>query len=227
MTELVAEGLDYKDVAAFGYHAERWNFVEGEAMTGIIAKLNKEQSRYVLSLHSSRVVWRTLLFYPGATLVRVTDLAWRPSGMTLYFVGLRGQYRRLDGSRRLLQFLNDKIPLKLTPQNVADYLRFYSYFVRSHGRPFLLVDTLEDLGHFIKPLTAEQQDAAKAALHPITITSETADGFELSATVRYANALFDCRFSVSPTGAVRMLEEKEIPLGLPGYLGQSDATAWA
>ena len=73
MTGLIAEGLDLSDVATYGYRSERWNFVEGEALVGIVAKLNKEQNRYVISTTNSRLVWRTLLFYPGATLVRVTD----------------------------------------------------------------------------------------------------------------------------------------------------------
>lgn len=228
MPGLIAEGLELADTINYGHRSERWNFVEGEAAVGIISKLNKEQSRYVISPATTRVVWRTLLFYPGATLVRVTDLAWRPQGMTLYFVGLRGQYRRLDGSRRFIQFMNEKFPLKLAATNVAEYLRFYCYFVRSHGRPFLLVEKPEDLGLFDPPLKPDVLTTASAALKPVKLEREDpATGYELSAVVRYADGLFDCRFAVSPTGLVKLLSDTETGPRLPIPAAAQLAEAWA
>jgi hypothetical protein len=228
MPGLIAEGLDPADVITFGYRSERWNFVEGEAAVGILSKLNKEQSRYVLSLSSARVVWRTLLFYPGATLVRVTDLLWRPQALTLYFVGLRGQYRRLDGSRRFIQFMNEKFPLKLTALNVLDYLRFYCYFVRSHGRPFLLVEKPEDLGLFEPAPKPEQLIALASVLRPAKLEKEDpATGYDISAMVRYAEGLFDCRFNVSPQGTVKLLSEQLVGEPLPVVTGAQAAGAWA
>lgn len=227
MSALIAEGLDPADIVTFGYRSERWNFVEGEAMTGIIAKLNKEQNRYVLSTGSARVVWKTLAFYPGATLVRVTDLAWRPFGLTLYFVGVRGNYKRLDGSRRFIQFLNEKIPLKLTSANVIDYLKFYSFFVHSHGRPFLLAEKPEDMGHFEPALSADKLTSLATLLKPVALVSETPEAFTLSATVRYADGLFACEFTVTPTGVVRMTKDEEIQAGLPSLESQPNiAAAW-
>jgi hypothetical protein len=227
MSTLIAEGLDPSDIATFGYRSERWNFVEGEAMTGIIAKLNKEQNRYVLSTGTARVVWKTLAFYPGATLVRVTDLAWRPAGLTLYFVGMRGNYKRLDGSRRFIQFLNEKVPLKLTTANVVDYLKFYSFFVHSHGRPFLLAEKPEDLGHFQSALSPEKLASLTDLLKPVTLASESPEAYTLTATVRYADGLYACEFQVTPTGLVRMTKDEELPAGLPKLAAQPDlAPAW-
>lgn len=228
MTGLIAEGMDFSDVATYGYRTDRWNFVEGEALAGIVAKLNKEQNRYVISSTNSRVVWRTLLFYPGATLVRVTDLSWRPHGLSLYFIGLRGQYRRLDGARRFIHFLNDKIPLKLTAQNVIDYLRFYCFFVRWQSRPFLLIEQMDDLGSYTPPLDQALQAEIAPHLKSVTILKEDpAEGFEISATVRYSTSLFDCVFSVNPKGHVRMLRETELPVELPVASDIAVAKAWA
>ncbi len=227
MTALLAEGLDGNDISRFGYRSERWNFVEGEAMSGIIAKLNKEQNRYIISTVTSRVVWKTLVFYPGATLVRVTDLSWRPDGLTLFFFGLRGQYRRLDGSRRFIQYLNEKVPLKLNAGNVADYLRFYSFFVHSGGRPFLLAETTDDLGLFSAPLTDGQKNKITQSLKPVTLQGEDPEqGFIVTATVRYADSLFDCEFNVTPGGLVKMVRDKQIEADLPELSGELLAPAW-
>jgi hypothetical protein len=224
---LHADGLNAADVITYGYRSDRWNFVEGEALAGIVAKLNKEQNRYVISPTNSRVVWRTLLFYPGATLVRVTDLSWRPHGLTLYFVGLRGQYRRLDGSRRFLHFLNEHVPLKLSAQTVAEYLRFYCFFMRHQGRPFLLAEKPEDLGLYAPPPSEALLEQITPLLHPVTILKEDpAEGYQLSAIVRFSNALFDCRFQVSPAGHVRMLEDRELEVSLSEASGHNAAKAW-
>lgn len=227
MIELYPDGLDYSDVVTYGYRSDRWNFVEGEALTGIIAKLNKEQNRYVLSMTGCRVVWRTLLFYPGATLVRVTDLTWRPRALTFYFLGMRGQYRRMDGSRRFLHFLNEHIPLKLTAQTVVEYLRFYCFFMRHQGRPFLLAEKPEDLGAFPAPLTEDRKAAVTATLHPVVVEkADPVEGFELSAVVRFSNALFDARFIVTPDGHVRMSEDHLLVPDLPAAPAEAEAKAW-
>ena len=228
MTVLYPEGLNLQDVATFGYKSDRWNFVEGEALNGMIAKLNKEQNRYVISPNASRVMWRTLPFYAGATLVRVTDLLWRPAGLTTYFIGFRGQYRRMDGSRHFIQFLNDKLPIKLTAQNVLEYLRFYCFFVRHRGRPFLLVEKLDDLGTLAgQPLTAAQSDAISALLAPLALLTAENNLFTISAIVRYGEVLFKCTFSITAAGAVQMVEEQEIYQGLAMPTGVDVAPAWS
>jgi hypothetical protein len=233
MSTQPVEGLNLADTATYGYRAERWNFVEGEALAGIVTKLNKEQNRYVINPATSRVVWRTLPFYPGATLLRVTDLSWRPFGLTSFFVGLRGDYRRMDGARRFIRFLNEKLPLKLSSQNVIDYLRFYSFFVRDNGRPFLLVEKAEDLGEFEPVPTPEQLSLLSQHLAPITLTNgETAasnptQDYLITATVRFSNALFAATFSVSRTGSVKMIECKALPGTLPVSKAIDTAPVWA
>lgn len=234
MSTQPVEGLNLADTATYGYRAERWNFVEGEALAGIVVKLNKEQNRYVINPATSRVVWRTLPFYPGATLLRVTDLSWRPFGLTSFFVGLRGDYRRMDGARRFIRFLNEKLPLKLSPQNVVDYLRFYSFFVRDSGRPFLLVEKAEDLGEFEPAATPEQIATFSQHLAPITLTNaesvaaSPAQDFLLTATVRFASALFAATFSVSRAGAVKMIECRALDdAALPLSKAIDTAPVWA
>lgn len=225
---LAAEGLDPADVATYGYRSERWNFVEGEALNGIVSKLNKDQNRYVINAAASRVVWRTLMFYPGATLVRVTDLSWLPKPITLYFVGVRGQYRRMDGSRRFLSFLNESMPLKISAQNVAEYLRFFCFFVRYRGRPFILVETPDDLGLCEPALLPDQIKKTAPFLKPITITSDKgAEGYELSATVRYHDMLFEANFAVSGKGHVQMLSDNIAGVYLPVPQDAEAAPAWA
>lgn len=228
MASFNLDGMDLNDIATYGYRSDRWNFVEGEAVVGIIAKLNKDQNRYIINPATSRVVWRMLTFYPGATLLRVTDLSWRPMGLTTYYIGLKGDYRRVDGTRRFISFLNEKMPLKLSAATVVDYLRFYSFFVRYKGRPFLLVEKPEDLGLFEPELTPLQQRAAEAALRPVEVQKDGTDGspYELSAIVRYANALFECRFEVSQNGVVKMLSERDLGLDLPALKLPLAAPAW-
>lgn len=222
------EQADLTDIATYGYRNERWNFVEGEAQVGIINKLNKEQNRYVINAQTSRVVWRTLTFYTGATLVRVVDYSWSPHGLAMYFFGLRGQYRRMDGSRHLLSFLNEQIPLKLTAQNVPEYLKFFCFFVRYHGRPFILVEHPDDIGYCEPPLTPAQSAALSPHLHPITLLADRGDaGYLLKATVRYSDMLFDAEFEVLPNGQVQMLQDSVTGTFIPVPNGVDAAPAWA
>jgi hypothetical protein len=220
-------GLNLTDVATYGYKNDRWNFVDGEAQSGIINKLNKEQNRYVINPVVSRVVWRTLPFYTGATLVRVTDLSWQPNGLTTYFLGFRGQYRRIDGSRQFISFLNTHIPLKLTPQNVVDYLKFYCFFVRYRSRPFILVETVDDIGECDPPLTDEQLSLIKSELHPISFEVHEGPEYILGAVLRYNDMLFEAKFKVLENGQVRMEDDQILGILLPVPTGPDAAPAWA
>jgi hypothetical protein len=221
------DGLNLTDVATYGYKSERWNFVEGEAQAGIISKLNKEQNRYVLNSNTCRVVWRTLPFYAGATLVRVIDLSWRPLGLTSYFLGFRGQYRRVDGTRQLITFLNTNIPIRLNSQNVIDYLKFYCFFVRYRGRPFILVETVDDIGQCIPPLSPEQISSVKSALYPVMLHNPDGPEFRLSGIIRYNDMLFETKFTVSPNGQVSINEDHILGVLLPVPTGPEAAPAWA
>ena len=226
----LSEDIQKLDVATFGYASDRWNFVEGEASTGIISKLNKEQNRYVLSATHSRVVWRTLLFYPGATLVRVTDLSWRPAPRTFYYIGLRGQYRRMNGILSFIEFLNTNIPLKLTEQTAFEYLRFYCFFLRHHGRPFILVEKIEDLGLVAAPLADEHKNKLQSILHPAQVRTvdepQGGTSFEVSVATRFSDSLFECRYRIDKHGRVSLLDDQELPVGLPPHQTPFTVPAW-
>ncbi len=211
MAVLHQEGLDYSDIATYGYRNDRWNFVEGEALSGIISKLNKEQNRYQLSPHQSRVVWRTLLFYPGATVVRVTDLSWRPTPKTFYFFGLRGQYRRLEGSKNFIQFLNEKLPLKLSEQTAIEYLKFYCFFLRFSGQPFILFEKLDDLGALHNHFSAAELERLRNHLHPFKIESNPAQAqLSVSTLLVHGENVYDCLFTLNAQGRVEMINHEHV-----------------
>ena len=232
MSQLAAppgfDGFNLQDVATYGYRGERWNFVEGEALAGIVQKLNKEQNRYAINPATTRLVWRTLPFYMGATLVRTTDMSWRPFGITSFFIGVRGQYRRMDGSKKLIEHINERMPLKLTAQNVAEYLRFYCFFVRAHGRPFIIVEAIEDIGLCEPPLNEAQIARITPELHPITLVADKGpEGFSLSATIRYNDMLFSCIFNITQRGQVSMVEDHVQGVYVPIGPAHSVAAAWS
>lgn len=211
MAFLHQEGLDYSDIPTYGYRNDRWNFVEGEALSGIVSKLNKEQNRYQLSPHQSRVVWRTLLFYPGATVVRVTDLSWRPAPKTFYFFGLRGQYRRLDGSIDFIHFLNEKLPIKLSEQTAIEYLKFYCFFLRFGGQPFILFEKLDDLGTLRNHFSASALERLQNHLHPFKIESNSAQAqLSVSALLIHGGNVYNCIFSLNAQGRVQMINHEHI-----------------
>jgi len=145
-----------------------------------------------------------LAFYEDGALLRVTTPHDRK-----YFIMHRGGLLAsqvilwIDGTSDPIHRANRTFGLKLTDDNVIDYLRFHNGFlVGDCGDPFFVIDTMK--GYVI-----EDKDPP-ADMTP-KITGKDEDGFLVSAFIRYSWSVFAADFKVhSRNGLVEMLEDRQL-----------------
>jgi AAA+ superfamily predicted ATPase len=135
----------------------------------------------------------------------------------------------LDGSSGPIHDVNEREGVKLTDGTVLDYLRFFTFFLRSSEGAFNLIEAPSEI---VTRAHDEHDDAwfeakrdvldfetaqlwlrlqtVRSRVVPIAIRKEKdPDGrWVIDASVAYGGELFKAAFAVSPDGLVEMLEDR-------------------
>lgn len=197
------------------YNDDNWTPVEGEYLQGFLDQINPIDGKYKVSTQTTKVMWRPLPFYDNVVLVRVQDSMWSPSHLNIYYLTEQGNLYRLNGTSPPIHEVNAKAPVKVTEENVLEYLRFFCFFVRGEEGPFLIA---EDLNSPDMPqnMDAQTRSVVEGTIRPATFEGMNEQGYFLcDAVVFYANALFIANFAVQPTGMIEMLDDEPIAADLP------------
>lgn len=197
------------------YEDNNWNPVTGAELDGFLSQVNPIDGKYQTSAQTTQVSWRLLPFYEQVALIRVQDSNWPNRKLKIYYLTDRGNLYRLNGTSPPIHEVNAKAPIKVTDENVLDYLRFFCFYVRGEEGPFLVAETLDD------PNMPQNLDAATKTVVESTIRGATYEGkndqghWLCDAIVYYSNALFIANFAVHPTGMIEMLEDEPVAADLP------------
>jgi hypothetical protein len=152
-----------------------------------------------------------LPFHEEVEMIVATDPGWRPSGVRVVWLVETGRFYRLNGSSPPIHALNEKARPRLGPSTVLPYLRFFSFFVRGHGGPFLIVDSV---AHPLLP-EANRREIGDRIVPPEVLGQDASDAWHVAGVVHYGTALTAARFGVAPSGMVEMLGDARIVEDLP------------
>lgn len=192
-----------------------WNSTTGEALEGFLDQVGTIDAKYATSISSTEVHWRKLPFYDNVVLIRLRDRTWGKARLNIYYLTDQGNLYRLNGISPPIHEVNAKAPIKITEDNVLDYLRFFCFFVRGEEGPFLIAESMDD------PYIPQNMDPKTRAVIEGTVRTATYEGrneqghFLCDAVVYYSNALFIANFAVQPSGMIEMLDDEPIASDLP------------
>ena len=197
------------------YEDNGWNSVTGEQLDGFLTQVNPIDGKHKCSAQTSQVAWRALPFYDSVALIRIRDAAWTPSHLSIYYLTDKGALFRLNGTSPPIHEINAKAPIKITEQNVLDYLRFFCFFVRGEKGPFLIAESMDD-PNMPKNMDDSTRSVVANTIRPASYEGRNdKDHYMCDGVVFYDNAMFIATFSVHPTGMIEMLSDEAIALDLP------------
>lgn len=197
------------------YHDNNWNAVSGDELAGFLDQINPIDGKHKVSATSTQVSWRMLPFYDSIALVKVHDPNWTNKKMDVYYLTDQGNLFRLNGTSPPIHEVNAKAPIKVTEENVLEYLRFFCFFVRGEEGPFYIAESMED------PNIPQEMDDTTRSVIEGTIRTANYEGkneqghYLCDAVVFYSNALFIANFAVQPSGMIEMLDDEPIAADLP------------
>lgn len=197
------------------YMDDQWNPVQGDELTGFLDQINPIGGKYKVSPESTHVDWRMLPFYDQVALIRVKDPSWTPRNLFIYYLTDQGNLYWLNGTSPPIHEVNAKAPIRVTDDNVLEYLRFFCFFVRGEEGPFLIAESMEDT-YMPKDLDDKTRSVIAGTIRPATYEGKNDQGhFLCDAVVYYSNALFIANFAVQPGGMIEMLDDEPIAADLP------------
>ena len=196
------------------YQDQSWNVVTGAELDAFLAQVGTIDDKHPTSTQSTKVAWRQLPFYDQIALIKMEDAGWDPQGMCVYYLANQGKLTRLDGTSPPIHETNAEAPIKVSEENVLEYLRFFCFFVRGEEGPFLIT---EDMGNPYIPadLDDKSRKVVEGAVRPASFEGQDEHGnFLCDATVFYSNALFLANFSVQTGGMIEMLDDEPLATDL-------------
>lgn len=197
------------------YHDNNWNAVLGEELAGFLEQINPIDGKYRVSAETTQVHWRMLPFYDSVALIKVRDPSWANQKLNVYYLTDQGNLFRLNGTSPPIHEVNAKAPVKIKPENVLDYLRFFCFFVRGEEGPFYVAETMDD-ANMPTQMDETTRSVIEGTIRPASFESMNDQGHYLcDAVVFYSNALFIANFAVQPTGMIEMLDDEPIAADLP------------
>lgn len=197
------------------YDDNNWNAVTGDELAGFLEQVGPIYGKHKVAADSTTVAWRPLPFYERVVLVRVKDPNWLPKKLTIYYLTVDGELYALNGTSPPIHEVNARAPVKITEENVLDYLRFFCFFVRGEEGPFLIA---EDMSNPDMPQDMDEKTRSVVAgtIRPASYEGRNEQGFLLcDGVVFYSNALFIANFAVQPSGMIEMLDDEPIAADLP------------
>ena len=197
------------------YHDDKWNAVNGEELSGFLQQIDIVDNKYKVSEKSTQVHWRTLPFYERVALIRVHDPNWIKKNLKVFYLTDQGNLYRLNGTSPPIHEVNAKAPIKITDDNVLDYLRFFCYFVRGEEGPFYISEDIEDK-NMPADMDENVRNIVEGTIRPAAHAGTNEQGHYLcDAVVFYSNALFNANFAVQKTGMIEMLDDDPLAADLP------------
>lgn len=209
-----------------------WEPTEGEQAAEALERLATELPTFFAdsTLVSSRSSW--LSFYREHRVMELTFVRDGDTERAFVLDGPRGTLW-LNGSSDPMHETNEAESLHLPQAAVADYVRFFFYFLRADEGAFVLIESGDEIGAADGADESSDGDtgtltleAARAAARPLkTKGLDEAERWLLDATVAYGGGLFNASLAVEPDGNVEMTDDD--PIGLLGDLVVPEAPALA
>lgn len=184
----------------------------GDETAAFLRRVGPIDGKYSVSPETTSVSWRFLPFHEEQVmLVRVADWGWSVPNLAVYYLSHQSDLYRLNGTSAPIHQVNELARIRITDENVVNYLRFFFWFVRSERGPFVLVEDLPaDVNErYRKALEDVVQPALAEREH------ENKDLFTFGAPVWHSGKLFSVAIEVHPNGMVAMIEEEEIASDFP------------
>lgn len=165
-----------------------------------------------------------LAFFPGCLLREwLIDLGDGEQGDLVVIESPQGECRLMDGTNRPIYDLA-KQAIRLTDQNVLDYLRFFFTVVAGPYGAMHIVDALEDID-FVDPPEAAVLEAFTKFLHPPRALDKDDRGRQQWQVIfHFRGMLFDTKLSLSDDGIINIVDHQPLSdaAAVTRYVGLSN-----
>lgn len=163
----------------------------------------------------SNVMIHNLSFYEGYFITEISRHDQQPPIVRAAICNDKGAIHLLNWSNQPIMDLNKTVPITLTEETMADYVRFFFAYVRgSHGR-FIIIDTVDDIDWREEPAPAGRKALGKM-IEPMHVKKREDDGTVIFAvSIVFKDSLFAAEAHVKPDGIISLHNEELLVEDIP------------
>lgn len=164
---------------------------------------------------TTSVMIHDLSFYEGYFLVELSRHSDHPSVVRTAICDDKGNVTVLNWTKDPIYALNKSVPIRLTPETMPDYLRFYFAYVRgAHGR-FLIVDSVDDIDWREEP-SASGRKALGRMIEPLHMKRPEKNGIVVfSVCIVFMDSLYQAEAHVAPDGTISLQNQEILVEDIP------------
>jgi len=195
-------------------YQEAFTKLELAEVATILDKLNPELEGTVFDPVETTILAQKTSFYPGYRLLDIADYGSVPA-IRRFILYSAEDFIILNFSNEPIYALNQKLPIKLTVENISDYVRFFFTYVRGrHGR-FVITESVDDINWKEDPPPSARKAIGKMLLPIVVDHTDNAGDYILKATMVFKDSLFKSNIKVEPNGFVSLNDEELLVEDMP------------
>jgi hypothetical protein len=148
-----------------------------------------------------------LPFYKSIILIRCKPK--QEKEQYLYYLLYKNMALELSGPSENIHEANDLDGVFINKDNVIQYTKFFSYFIKADGANFPIIESIDD-----QELNPIKEKLSQEMLSKISKVEYLGYNEQLrhvvSGVVRYKNSLFRAKYEIETDGHVQMIDEESI-----------------
>ncbi|MDH5723592.1 MAG: hypothetical protein OEY94_09765 [Alphaproteobacteria bacterium] len=188
---------------------ESYTKLELDDVASIIHEINKDVEGSIFDPLETTIMVIDVPFYDDYVFLDISDHATSPP-LQRYAFQKKGvmEFTVLDWSYKVIYDLNLKVPIKLTEDNLIDYIRFFFGFVKGrHGR-FIICENADSIKWKDEP-PDEVRLALNTTIKPLKIIEKRKDGvFQVEAYMNLNDSIFKTMLYIEPNGRITMSDHE-------------------
>ena len=184
-----------------------------EAST-LIAEINLSLKEEAFNDDTVTILAQDMSFYRDYRFLDIADFSVVPA-VRKFVVFKPGETTVLNWTNDPIYRLNERAPVKLDNDNIADYVRFFFSYIRGrHGR-FIIVESVDDIAWGEEPPPAARKSIGQMIM-PVQVKGVDQDGtFHLTACMVFKDSLFRTDVHVKKNGIVDLSNEELLIEDMP------------
>ena len=191
----------------------QWTRLKREQAAEMITKMGAAADAIIFSKDVTEVAFKTLPFYSRYKLLRLTNYATMPS-FTMQYLSDDKRFIPLDGTAAPVYEANDTDHIRLTEDNIVEYLDFFFSHVQGADGDIYLIKDPKKLP-FIGSLTQEQQQSIIKSHKPLRVYDDVIPhSFRVSGTLYYDGSLISATVHADPDGKLSVFDQTLLLQGI-------------
>ncbi len=181
--------------------------LDREEAQALVSEVNPHLKEGKFKEDTATVFAQDMSFYRGYRFLDIADFSAVPT-VRKFAIYKPGDITILNWTNEPIYRMNERVPVKLDKDNVADYVRFFFSYIRGrHGR-FIIVESVDDIGWNEEPPAAARK-AIGQMIMPVEVKGEDGGGtFHLVCCMIFKDSLFCTDVHVKANGTVDLSNEE-------------------